>query len=396
MKKTTAIILVLLTIFSIAIPRSYAAENTSPSTVGEDLEDIDANDINELMDEGTATYTTKDGSGKESKKTKSVTKKNDVGTNILRAVTLVLSFVPKIWNYLMQMTANTGETFTIINLLSNKYDLFGINFWEEDSGRNKDTVNSIRDNVKKWYIGVRNIAAVIIFILLLYTGLRMALAIATGGSPREMARYKEMLINWLISLCLIFVVHILMIMTIYFSNLVIDIIIKATGTSLDSNIETKIVDDTVNGLWGNSTTENHPVYFFIVYCMLTYYEVKFFVVYLIRTFRIYFYVVISPIVCATYSADKLRDGKAQAFQNWWTEFLTEVIKQPIQLLIFSIFILSADEIFQAQPILFVIILALISNIERVANSIIMSRRSAFNSELKDVKVKDLVPGKIKR
>lgn len=298
----------------------------------------------------------------------------------------------------MQLTANTGETFTIINLLSNKYDLFGINFWEEDTGRNKDTVNSIRQNVSKWYVGVRNIAAVIIFILLLYTGIRIAILIASGdsASPRQIARYKEMLIDWLISLCLIFVVHILMITTIYFSNLLINVILKTTGTSLDSNIETKIIDKTVDGLWGNSTTENHPVYFFIVYCILTFYEVKFMVVYLTRTFKIYFYVVISPIVCATYSADKLRDGKAQGFQNWWTEFFREVFKQPIQLLIFSIFVLSADEIFQKVPILFVIILSLTSNIERVANSIIMSRRSAFNQELKDVKIKDLMPGRLKK
>ena len=87
----------------------------------------------------------------------------------------------------------------------------------------------------------------------------------------------------------------------------------------------------------------------------------------------------------------MNDGSAQGFQNWWTEFLTEVIKQPIQLLIFSIFVLSADEIFNTQPILFVIILALVSDIERIANSIIISRKSAFNKELKDVKVKDLVP-----
>lgn len=75
MKKTTAIILVLLTILSIAIPRSYAAENTSPSTVGEDLQKIGPNDVDELMEDGTSSYTVDDGEGNKSTKSKTVTKK---------------------------------------------------------------------------------------------------------------------------------------------------------------------------------------------------------------------------------------------------------------------------------------------------------------------------------
>ena len=392
MKKTTALILILLTVLSLIMPKSYAVDKTSPSTLGEDLKETNATDIEQEMSDGTTSYTAEDKNGKDVKKSKQLSNRQDIGTNILRTITLILSFIPKVGNYIMQLAANTGGTFTIINLLSNKYDLFGINFWETDSDRNGDMVNAIRKNVSKWYIGVRNIASIIIMILLLYTGMRMAILMVTGnGSAKQFAQYKEMLVNWVISIVLIFIIHIMMIATIYVSNLFVSVIIKATGTKLDTNIETMIIDKTVNGLWGNNTTANHPVYFFICYCMLTYYEIKFFVVYLLRTFKIYFYIVISPIVCATYSLDKMNDGSAQGFQNWWTEFFTEVVKQPIQLLIFSIFVLSADEIFNTQPILFVIILALVSDIERIANSIIISRKSAFNKELKDVKVKDLVP-----
>lgn len=392
MKKITAILLIMLTVLGILTVNSYA-DTTPPSTLGEDLNATSKNDIEKEMNEGSATYTSEDENGNVSVKTKKLSAKHGIGTGILRALALILSFIPKLGNYIIQLTANTGGTFTIINLLSNKYDLFGINFWETDTGNNDDMVNSIRENVARWYTGVRNIAAVIILILLLYTGLRMALLLVTGdgASPKQMAKYKQMLIDWLIGICLIYIVHILMILTIYISNIFVNMIVKATSGAIDTNIETQIVDETFNGLFKNGATANHPVYFFIVYCMLTYYEVKFFVVYLLRTFKIYFYVVISPLVCATYSLDKMRDGTAQAFQNWWTEFLTEVIKQPIQLLIFSIFVLSADEIFASQPLLFVIILGLISNIEKVINSIMIPRRAAFNKELKDVKVNTLVP-----
>ena len=87
----------------------------------------------------------------------------------------------------------------------------------------------------------------------------------------------------------------------------------------------------------------------------------------------------------------MRDGRAQGFQNWWTEFFTEVIRQPIQLFVFTVFVLSADEIFISQPLLFVILIGLISNIERVVNGIILRRRGRFTKELNDVKVNDLVP-----
>ena len=392
MKKVTAIFLTILTVLSLLTVNSYA-DIASPSSLGEDLDATSPNDINEEIDSGTATYTSEDENGNASQKTKTLAAKQGIGVTVLRALALVLSFIPKLGNYFIQLVANTKDTFTIINLLSNKYDLFGINFWETDTGNNDDLVNSIRENVAKGYTGVRNISAVIILVLLLYTGLRMAILLATdgGASPKQMAKYKQMLIDWTISICLIYILHILMITIIYASNLFVSMIVKATSGAIDTNIETQIIDKTINGLFKNGTTANHPVYFFIVYCMLTYYEVKFFVVYLLRTFKIYFYVVISPLVCATYSLDKMRDGTAQAFQNWWIEFLTEVIKQPVQLLIFSIFVLSADEIFASQPLLFVILLGLISNIERIVNEVIIPRRAAFNKELKDVKVNNLVP-----
>lgn len=393
MKRITAIILVFLTILTFAMPKSYA-EIASPSTLGEDLNSVSSNDLEDEMENGTASYTSEDADGTSSKKTKSFSSKSkSTGKNVLRFLMLILTFIPKIGNFIIREATNTGEDFTIIGLLSNKFDLFGINFWEDDTGRNNDLVNSIRDNVAKWYVGVRDIAAIIIMIILLYTGLRMALLMATGdtASAKQIARYKEMLINWVIGIILIFVIHLLMIATIYLSNMMIKLLVKVTETSINSNIETQIIDKTYNGLFKNETTSGHPVYFFITYCVLTYYEIKFFVVYLLRTFKIYFYVVISPLVCATYPLDKMRDGRAQGFQNWWTEFFTEVIRQPIQLFVFTVFVLSADEIFISQPLLFVILIGLISNIERVVNGIILRRRGTFTKELKDVRVNDLVP-----
>lgn len=94
----------------------------------------------------------------------------------------------------------------------------------------------------------------------------------------------------------------------------------------------------------NLNTNFDWAFYFILYILLVFAEITIFVIYMSRTLKVAFLIVIAPLVCATYSLDKLRDGKAQAFENWIKEFVIAVFQQPMQLLIYTIFINSAGEI----------------------------------------------------
>ena len=58
----------------------------------------------------------------------------------------------------------------------------------------------------------------------------------------------------------------------------------------------------------------------------------------------------------TYSIDKAGDGKAQAFGAWFIEYFTNIMIQPLQAILYLIFVFSANEIAQKAPIVGVIFL----------------------------------------
>ena len=57
-----------------------------------------------------------------------------------------------------------------------------------------------------------------------------------------------------------------------------------------------------------------------------------------------FLTVIAPMVALTYPLDKIRDGKAQAFELWMKEYIINLLIQPFHLLLYTIFVSMAFEL----------------------------------------------------
>jgi len=74
------------------------------------------------------------------------------------------------------------------------------------------------------------------------------------------------------------------------------------------------------------------------------YTFIFAVKYLKREFTIIFLILLGPISCITYPIDKISDGKSQAFNKWFSEFLYQVIIQPFHLLLYIVLVGSAAEL----------------------------------------------------
>ena len=53
-----------------------------------------------------------------------------------------------------------------------------------------------------------------------------------------------------------------------------------------------------------------------------------------------FLILIGPISCITYPIDKISDGKAQAFNKWFSEFMSEVLIQPFHLLLYVVLMIK--------------------------------------------------------
>ncbi len=87
--------------------------------------------------------------------------------------------------------------------------------------------------------------------------------------------------------------------------------------------------------------------------------------YLKRVLIIAFLTLISPLVALTYPIDKIRDGKAQAFDLWFKEYIFNALEQPFHLIIYTIFVTSSIDLVSINPLIAIITLAFIGPAEKI-------------------------------
>ena len=117
-------------------------------------------------------------------------------------------------------------------IFSNKGDIFSVNIFKKESEQEaseKTIISKLKNIIRDWYITLRLIAIVGMMSVLVYIGIRILIS-STADSK---AKYKQMLWDWLMATCLIFVMHYIMV----FSNMVVDSITEM----IDSiSVETKV------------------------------------------------------------------------------------------------------------------------------------------------------------
>ncbi len=369
MKKTISILLTILILLNICNPKIYALSVLPKSIQDENIRDLDEGsskeNYNEMYENGT---TTTHGDQAE----------QSIGLNVVPSLfsTITKAIFGTFWGIFPRMIngilslvvyGNVKEVFSIEKLLTNQYALFDIDFFNkvDDEERYADTINEIRDSVAIWYVSIRNITAIGMVLVLVYVGIRMA--ISTVADQR--AKYKKMFIYWLEALVTLFLLQYFIIVLLNFSKVILNMLSNLMTSIGGSEIEEKLLTDLVDNMISVKGAMNTVVCVILCF-MMAYYELKFFVMYLMRVLRISFYMIISPLVCLIYPIDKIGDGRAQAFLNWIREFIMEIFLQCIHLGLYIVFIFSAGEIIATYPVLGVIFLATISNGEKIVRKVL--------------------------
>lgn len=229
--------------------------------------------------------------------------------------------------------ADEFDTLTPFHILFNKIALLDVNFFNIlDNG---SVVSSIRNSIAGWYYVMRMIAAAILLCVLIYVGIRMA--ITTIASDK--AAYKKMLVDWVCSLALIFVLQYI----ILFTFAVNEAFIKALSSVSNS---TELVDAMQNIKVISKGISAASIAATIVFCMLTAQTLALLFSYFKRMLKIAFLIIISPLITLTYSIDKMGDGKAQALNTWLKEFVYTVLLQAFHCIIYTVFVGMALTILQ--------------------------------------------------
>lgn len=230
-------------------------------------------------------------------------------------------------------------------ILFNEVPILGINFFETATSVNADTVNLIRKQVAIWYVAIRNIAAVILAIMALYIGIRMAIS----SVAEEKARYKRMLTDWVVSIVLLFVLHYIMIFIININDGLVEVLkIARNGSTNGATVMEEAYDNAMS--FSDILSFTSQLANMVIYVMLAVMTFIFFCTYVKRMVTIAFLIMISPLITVTYSIDRMGDGKSQALNTWFKNFVYNILLQPFQCVTYlalvqtAITSMSADDI----------------------------------------------------
>ena len=74
---------------------------------------------------------------------------------------------------------------------------------------------------------------------------------------------------------------------------------------------------------------------------------------------------IAPLVALTYPLDKIKDGKAQAFNYWFKEYMFYALLQPMHMLLYTVFVSSALSVAANNLLYAIVALAFIVPAEKI-------------------------------
>lgn len=240
-----------------------------------------------------------------------------------------------------------------VNFLSPNKFTSAVQGVDKANDKAKSSAEVLRTTISSWYKSFRSIAVVGLLSVLIYLGIRILLSSAAD----DKAKYKESLKDWLVALCLVFVIHFIMsgilMLTDKVTNLFSTSITNGITVSAEDGSNTVKFRTNLMGLvrfQAQSDDAQTTCAYTIMYVALVIYTVIFTFLYYKRFLYTAFFTMIAPLVALTYPIDKIGDGKAQAFNMWFKEYTMNVIIQPVHLILYTVFVSSAIDLAADNPL----------------------------------------------
>ena len=140
-------------------------------------------------------------------------------------------------------SSSSSERITLSNEEKNKIALIIF----ERRTENKTTINKytspayeLQSTIASWYLVLRNMALVALLSILVYIGIRITLTSVAG----DKAKYKQMLVDWVVALALVFLMHYIMAFAVTINEKIIEAVASIGPSSAGSVSD--FTGDTVN------------------------------------------------------------------------------------------------------------------------------------------------------
>lgn len=264
--------------------------------------------------------------------------------------------------------------YTPEEIFSNRVPALDINFINpsvkteagEDWDKDHNIAMKLQPIIASWYVAIRTLALVGLLSVLVYLGIRMLFT----SIAADRAKYKKMIMDWLVAMCLLFALHYIMSFALTMSEVVTSLISPELGKTVSVYVEQegKVFDMNLMNyvrFMIQCTDLKEKFIFLMLYLMLMIYTIRFTWTYLKRVVNMAFLTLIAPFVALTYPIDKVSDGKAQAFNMWIKEFAFNALLQPLHLLLYLILLGSAVELAIVNPLYAIVCLGFILAAEKL-------------------------------
>ena len=168
-------------------------------------------------------------------------------------------------------------------------------------------------------------------------------------------------------------------------NIVANAFTELFATITPANFEVNLLEQVTNFI--NLTSGWTYVAVVLLYLVITFYQIKFFILYFKRMLTLGFLILISPLVAIMYSINKTpiagKGGKSMYFTTWFSEYSANVFIQPIHAAVYMVFIITAGAIFEKAPFLSVLFFMTMSRTEKIVKNVLGLRNRASIKEVGD-------------
>lgn len=257
------------------------------------------------------------------------------------------------------------DKLTIDKIILGQVPLLDVNFFSDTAGGAKlkedGALAILRENIAVWYYALRNLSIVIMLLILIYLGIRLAIStVAT-----EKAEYKRLLVNWLVGFIIIFFIHIYLMFILQLNETLVGWIYNtaqgtsstATEASVYETVRTKAYEVKLSsGMAGT-----------ILYLVLVVLMLKFFYIYLKRLLSVAILTIMAPAMGAVYAFGKITSGKSKAFTTWMKDYTLLVLVQSVHALVYFSFVKVALELTNTSFVGIVIALIVLNFMLKAAN-----------------------------
>lgn len=251
---------------------------------------------------------------------------------------------------LAMVSSAVGEPVTIDSVILGDVQKVSIDFWQDEDGMGY-MASVLKVAVNQWYGVFRSIAVLVYIMLLLIIGIKILFASTAGGK----AKYKDLLKDWVIGICLLFLFPYAMRMLVNINDILVSYVASAGNVVRTKSVKVIQNDQDISSLFGEdgfveamieegtdvNDASNTMLYMrnlariqgriplALVYLIMIFQLIVILCTYYKRAFMVAFLIVIFPLVAMTYTLDKMTKGLAHtgAFNTWFKEFFVNVFVQ---------------------------------------------------------------------